>query len=340
MGYTEYDSEFQGSPIIAPIIFLGLIGIILIYIIYLIQTKKVCFKCKKNVYDFSKKFYFYHGNRKGSLDITEEQVMCEKCFFEKYPDFDKDTPHNKKIMQYSHKTFLLFHKAKFKEALKQLSQVFDKTNEANWHTKGSILTNLGKYKEALKCYDEAIFLNTHYVKAWYRKGVLIYLCKERYENNLRDAIQCFNNVITLEADREISNVRDDWYWAAKFHLLLASILLNNLLLKRKTPDLKLNDEVKELIYQICDVTNSSFEFKAYPFHRGFEKGDTNIKQYAKYKLLPDVSNWEDLRVKWVDACFLNYQKLVEFFEPPIIFQAYSLGARKHKDIKDSVIIER
>jgi len=48
---------------------------------------------------------------------------------------------------------------------------FDKLleNAANnsyaWNWKGNILSNLGRYEESIKCYDDAIELNTNYASA-------------------------------------------------------------------------------------------------------------------------------------------------------------------------------
>jgi tetratricopeptide (TPR) repeat protein len=39
-----------------------------------------------------------------------------------------------------------------------------------WSNKGLALQNLGKYEEAIRCYDEALEINPKYAYAWNNKG--------------------------------------------------------------------------------------------------------------------------------------------------------------------------
>ncbi len=77
----------------------------------------------------------------------------------------------------------------------------------DWYTKANILANLYKYTEAIKCYDEILFLDTHYTKAWYRKGCILFGL-EKYA----DAVKCFDNVMVLDASNK--NAEKSWYLAA------------------------------------------------------------------------------------------------------------------------------
>jgi tetratricopeptide (TPR) repeat protein len=43
------------------------------------------------------------------------------------------------------------------------------SNALAFNIKGNILYNLGKYKEAIECYNKAIEIEPLFVKAWYNK---------------------------------------------------------------------------------------------------------------------------------------------------------------------------
>jgi len=69
-----------------------------------------------------------------------------------------------------------------------------------WYKKGNALSELGKYQEAIVCYDKAIEINPIYDAAWYSKGaVLVRLGKDQ------EAIVCFDKAL------EIDPRYDTWY---------------------------------------------------------------------------------------------------------------------------------
>jgi len=132
------------------------------------------------------KLYDYPGKQKGSFELTSEKVYCEKCyeslFSKKDPSIDDTAQLVMKMTD-----------GKYKEALKEISKCFDKNKKDNWYNKANILRNLKRNKEAILCYNEALFLDTHYIKAWYRKGQTLY-----EEGDFNNAIKCFENIIELE----------------------------------------------------------------------------------------------------------------------------------------------
>jgi len=70
-----------------------------------------------------------------------------------------------------------------------------------WFNKGFALHNLGRYDEAINCFDEAIRLDPNLAPAWYNKGLSLGKL-ERYE----DAINAFNEAIRLDP-----NHANAWY---------------------------------------------------------------------------------------------------------------------------------
>ena len=145
-----------------------------------------CKKCNKNLFLFRKKYYDYRGKKKGSFEITDEKVYCEKCFNSFNSDIE---PKAEVLADY----IIKMKEGKYYEALKKLEKHFDKRKKDDWYNKGNFLRNLKKYKEAISCYDEALFIDTHYAKAWYRKGQTLYDI-DKYS----DAGKCFENVLELE----------------------------------------------------------------------------------------------------------------------------------------------
>ena len=70
-----------------------------------------------------------------------------------------------------------------------------KLKSVAWYDKGTALCELGRYEEAIPCFDEAIRLNPNHADAWNNKGVE--LCElKRYE----EAIPCYDEAIRLKPD--------------------------------------------------------------------------------------------------------------------------------------------
>jgi len=70
----------------------------------------------------------------------------------------------------------LYELGRYGEALK----CYDKAIEINpnnttaWNNKGFVLDELVRYEEALKCYDKAIEINPNNTAAWTNKGAALY----------------------------------------------------------------------------------------------------------------------------------------------------------------------
>ena len=58
------------------------------------------------------------------------------------------------------------------------------------------MNNLGKYEEAIKCYDEALKLNPKYENAWIHKGNSLNKLG-KYE----EAIACFDESIQIKSKK-------------------------------------------------------------------------------------------------------------------------------------------
>lgn len=94
------------------------------------------------------------------MEITDEKIICENCFLQKYDeDLEKKRAEGLLLL------FRNMMEGNYSECLKILGSVFNEGIPGDWYTKGNLFWNLGKLEEALKCYDEALFLDTHYEKA-------------------------------------------------------------------------------------------------------------------------------------------------------------------------------
>jgi tetratricopeptide (TPR) repeat protein len=62
-------------------------------------------------------------------------------------------------------------------------------------TKGNELHNLGKYSEAIECYDKALEINPNLAGVWREKGVALHKLG-RYS----EAIKCFDRALKLYPD--------------------------------------------------------------------------------------------------------------------------------------------
>jgi tetratricopeptide (TPR) repeat protein len=256
----------------------------------------------KSVRFYHKKRYIYPGKSKGGLDITDAQILSEEGFNKEYHISGEEKAKQAGIQ--------LFVQKKFKEALKQLESVFNPKDATDWYSKGNLLINLKRDNEALKCFDEALFLDTHYIKAWYRKGTILFF-KRKYEN----AGRCFENVMKLEEKKKkrAGYARADWWMAAQFLCMLSWISLCNELAMKKKLTQELYDYAKKYVNN-CRLL----------FANAIAVSKDEAGRYGYVMIAQPGMN----ETEFIDYCQLNRNKILDLLEPPVIVELYSAG-QKH-----------
>ena len=89
----------------------------------------------------------------------------------------------------------------------QAIECFDKAIEINpndvniWNSKGTAFHYQSKYQQAIECFDKAIEINPNDADAWYNKGVALH-----YLTKHKDAIECYDKALTINPEQECS-----WY---------------------------------------------------------------------------------------------------------------------------------
>lgn len=166
------------------------------------KASKEKIKCSKCGKISDKAFYDYPGKKKGSLEITQEEVLCSDCWSKVHQMSDTDPKKSADIIL----AMQLKDPKKLKAALKELDSTGSETDQTYYYTRANVLANMGQHEEALENYDDAILLDTHYIKAWYRKGWMLLglatkaqLKTQKSLSMLHDSLECFENVITLES---------------------------------------------------------------------------------------------------------------------------------------------
>tara|TARA_Y100000034_G_scaffold102208_1_gene126947 strand:- start:226 stop:1029 length:804 start_codon:yes stop_codon:yes gene_type:complete len=254
---------------------------------------------------YDRKYYVYPGNNKGSLDITEAKVLSKEAFEKEYC-LRKGEKYQKTMMEGT----LLMTKKKYSEAIKMLNQVFNKKDASNWYTKGNILCNLNKKKEALKCYDESLFLDTHYIKAWYRKGWLLF-----HNKNYKDAGKCFENVVELEESKKKKErlVKNNWLVSGIFSCMVSWISENNKLTHKGKPSKKIYDKAGYWVGVIYTLFTHNIAL--------YEDDDG---QTVGTQIAPSRMN----ETEFVDYCFKHMNEILDTIEPSII-ATITIPGQKH-----------
>jgi tetratricopeptide (TPR) repeat protein len=158
-------------------------------------------------------------------------------------------------------------------ALQELDSYFDPKAEADWYTKGNILTNLNRISEALTCYDKAIKIDPAYVKAWYRKG-WAHFSKREY----REAYSSFRKCADTENRKVTKYNSGPWRPAA---LVSATITLMT------EKDHSTVDELIDLLLYDYDVllANGLITSETYPPKQSITDGSFSDYLLENYNVL-------------------------------------------------------
>ena len=110
------------------------------------------------------------------------------------------------VNSFLNKSDILVHLGRYEEAIKCYDEIITKLDPKKvdaWYNKGSALDKLGKYNEAIQCYNEVTGrLDPSYVNAWYNKGVALDKLGQTVE-----AIKCYDEIITKLDPKAV----DAWY---------------------------------------------------------------------------------------------------------------------------------
>jgi len=63
-----------------------------------------------------------------------------------------------------------------------------------WVSKGLALWNMGRFEEAISCYEKALTINPRHAGAWFNKGLAL-----RNLGLKLEAHRCFQKAITLDS---------------------------------------------------------------------------------------------------------------------------------------------
>ena len=106
-------------------------------------------------------------------------------------------PKNK--VAWEDKGYALRKLGRYEEAIRCYDRALeiDPRDAVAWYNKGIALDNLRRYEEAIRCYDKALEINPKYANAWNNKGVTLGKLG-RYE----EAIRCFDKAIEIDPEHE------------------------------------------------------------------------------------------------------------------------------------------
>ncbi|TRZ90245.1 MAG: tetratricopeptide repeat protein [Methanosarcinales archaeon] len=104
---------------------------------------------------------------------------------------------NKNAQEWYNKGITLGKLGKYDEAIKCYDKAIeiDPEDLDTWNNKGVALFNLGKYDEAIECYDKSIEINPEHVLAWILKGLVL-----EYYKKYDEAIECYDKAIEINPE--------------------------------------------------------------------------------------------------------------------------------------------
>lgn len=108
---------------------------------------------------------------------------------------------NEKAAEWYNRGVELSKLGRYEEAVDCYDQAInlDPNDASTWYGKGCALSGLARYLEEIECYDRAIKLDPQYTSAWYNKGVALSALGRNEE-----AIQCYNEVLRLDPGDELA----------------------------------------------------------------------------------------------------------------------------------------
>jgi tetratricopeptide (TPR) repeat protein len=89
----------------------------------------------------------------------------------------------------------LYNQSKYAEAIRCYDQALaiDSKYKEVWTNKGLALKEQGNYVEAIRCYDQALAIDSKYKLAWYSKGIALTV-----QGNTVEAIRCYDQALAID----------------------------------------------------------------------------------------------------------------------------------------------
>jgi tetratricopeptide (TPR) repeat protein len=84
---------------------------------------------------------------------------------------------------------------------------FDEGSDSFWNNRGVVQTKLGKYNEALDCFDKALLLNPGVSNIWLNRGIALVKL-----NDFEEAMDCFDRALQLDPNNESAKRRRNKCW--------------------------------------------------------------------------------------------------------------------------------
>lgn len=84
---------------------------------------------------------------------------------------------------------------------------FDEGSDSFWNNKGVVQTKVGKYREALNCFDKALRINPGVSNIWLNRGIALVKLSE-----FEEAMDCFDRALQLNPNNEAAKRRRNKCW--------------------------------------------------------------------------------------------------------------------------------
>lgn len=224
----------------------------------------------------------YPGSCTGSLEITAGKPICKECANKRSTRLNPG-----KLEEIA----VLMQRDQFYRALVEFQPFYNPDTPEDNYIVANCLYGLKEYREALEYYNKALFLNTRSIKAWYRKGSLLF-----YRDQIAEAAKCFENVTALE-----KNYKNHWLVPARFYLMLSQIRLHNAaIMAGQESDLW--PQITESMAQFYDILLSNPLFD---------------KEMNEMETLKRVGRPGRVFDTFVDLCYARFNDIVDSLEPKI-----------------------